>query len=594
MKFKLRLCLVCLWLLICALLSPVQLIARDNPHNKHVDTPAKTSVRWAKQVQQGFDLKIWLSNMLVMGKQAFDDGNPPMFACPPYGIGCEYPEYSCKEHIFGMGPWIGGKINGTRRVTEGYNGNFGYGFLLPEQRDTARDQIWHTSIDRSLYDSSANGYYRQPMSRRDFDDDGDGKIDEDELDGIDNDQDWVRATDDIGADGMPDTAEVGCKGIYDPITNPDPAFDNYSPASYDSCHRLPNDSLRLMNDKDRYTEGNGIPDHGEPRVDEDYGALSESDYYMGATDTFRFPVYQSHRPMGIKVFQKSYAWKAYSAILPIEYAFINVGKNTIRDVYIAFFVDADVGPVKVKSYYEHDYASYIDTLQSAYIANPLDHGATPIGLTLLEYPKTSSPIKRIWQWFDFSTRQIVRQDDSTLYGWMSGEEGTIASTQPINALSDTRFFFSIGPFDSLKPGDTLRFKAALVSGNCVDDCRGSLVENAKLALTVMPGLLTGVPQAPKAIPSAYRLYQSYTNPFNPSAKIAFDVPVASHVTLLVYNVLGQAVVRLYDGEMVPGSHEVAFNGRDLSSGVYYYQLRASGSGASGKSYQATGKMMLVK
>ena len=593
MKSKHWLQLVCLWLSISVLLSPVPLIAGDNPHNKHVDAPAKTSVRWAKQVQQGFDLKIWLSNMLVMGKMAFDNGNPAP-TCGSTGIGCEYPAGSCIEHIYGMGPWIGGLINGTRYVTEGYNGDAGHGFLLPVEGDSLRNRIWHTSINDTAYNPDAVGYYKRPMNRRGFDDDGDGKIDEDELDGIDNDHDWVRATDDIGADGIPDTLEVGCKGIYDPITNPDPAFDNYSPASYDSCHRLPNDSLRLMSDKDRYTEGNGIPDHGEPHVDEDYGALSESDYYLSATDTFHFPMYQTHRSMGIKVFQKSYAWSEYGTILPMDYFFINVGKSTIKDVYVVIYVDADVGPVSKSTYYQNNYSAYIDSLRTAYTHNPLDRESTPIGLTVLELPKSKTPIKQIWQWFMPGTSLHPPMDDSTLYGRISGEQGLSTPDQPMTNLSDTRFFFSFGPFDSLEPGDTLKLRAALVSGTTVEYTPGNLIDNIKTVLALKQGLLAGVPQAAKAIPTAYRLYQSYPNPFNPSARIAFDVPVASYVILLVYNVLGQEVARLYDGEMVPGSHEVAFSGQNLSSGVYYYQLRASGSGASGKSYQATGKMMLVK
>src|SRR5207244_1698809 len=113
------------------------------------------------------------------------------------------------------------------------------------------------------------------------------------LDGYDNDGDWNPMTDDVGADGIPDSLEVGCRGPYDPIKNPDPAYDDYQPnnslpVKFDSCHRDPSTgSYPRMNDKDKYTERNGIPDHGEPHVDEDYGAVSESDIYISYKDVFQ-------------------------------------------------------------------------------------------------------------------------------------------------------------------------------------------------------------------------------------------------------------------------------------------------------------------
>ncbi len=89
------------------------------------------------------------------------------------------------------------------------------------------------------------------------------------------------------------------------------------------------------------------------------------------------------------------------------------------------------------------------------------------------------------------------------------------------------------------------------------------------------------------LPTSYGLSQNYPNPFNPSTNISFDVPKASHVTLEVYNVLGQRVVSLVDQEMEAGIHTVEFDGSSISSGIYFYRLSAG-------DFAETKKMVMVK
>ncbi len=75
-------------------------------------------------------------------------------------------------------------------------------------------------------------------------------------------------------------------------------------------------------------------------------------------------------------------------------------------------------------------------------------------------------------------------------------------------------------------------------------------------------------------PSAYTLTQNYPNPFNPTTVITYQLPVASHVQLAVYDVLGREVRVLVDGLMQAGTHQAAFIGSGLPSGTYVYRLRA--------------------
>ncbi len=75
-----------------------------------------------------------------------------------------------------------------------------------------------------------------------------------------------------------------------------------------------------------------------------------------------------------------------------------------------------------------------------------------------------------------------------------------------------------------------------------------------------------------ALPEAYALDQNYPNPFNPSTTISFSLPRASDVSLKVFNLLGQEVATLVNGNQAAGPHEVTFNAAGLSSGVYFYKL----------------------
>jgi hypothetical protein len=75
-------------------------------------------------------------------------------------------------------------------------------------------------------------------------------------------------------------------------------------------------------------------------------------------------------------------------------------------------------------------------------------------------------------------------------------------------------------------------------------------------------------------PVEFRLCQNYPNPFNPSTTIRYELPVRSVVELTVQNTLGQHVRELVSGEVEAGYHEATFDASGLSSGVYFYRLRA--------------------
>ena len=112
-------------------------------------------------------------------------------------------------------------------------------------------------------------------------------------------------------------------------------------------------------------------------------------------------------------------------------------------------------------------------------------------------------------------------------------------------------------------------------------------------------LLSDVEEQPTQ-PFEFKLNQNYPNPFNPSTKISYQMPVSSNVTLKVYDVLGNEIVTLVDEYKPAGTYEVEFNGhfvedRNLSSGVYFYQLMVGGPETStGQGIVQTKKMILIK
>jgi len=90
------------------------------------------------------------------------------------------------------------------------------------------------------------------------------------------------------------------------------------------------------------------------------------------------------------------------------------------------------------------------------------------------------------------------------------------------------------------------------------------------------------------LPGNYELAQNFPNPFNPSTKIQFALPVGSNVTIKVFNLLGQEVQTLINNQVKPaGRHEVIFDASNLPSGIYFYRMHSD-------SFTQVKKMILLK
>lgn len=93
-------------------------------------------------------------------------------------------------------------------------------------------------------------------------------------------------------------------------------------------------------------------------------------------------------------------------------------------------------------------------------------------------------------------------------------------------------------------------------------------------------------------PDKFELFQNFPNPFNPSATIAYQLTTDSRVRLKIYNMLGQEVVTLLDGDRPAGFHQEVWNASSVASGTYIYRMVATD--ASGKEIVEKKVMTLVK
>jgi hypothetical protein len=106
-------------------------------------------------------------------------------------------------------------------------------------------------------------------------------------------------------------------------------------------------------------------------------------------------------------------------------------------------------------------------------------------------------------------------------------------------------------------------------------------------LNLIENYTTAVNESASNIPEKYELFQNYPNPFNPTTKISFNLPEQTHVTLNIYNILGQKISTMINKEMQAGKYNEEFNASALSSGIYLYRITTD-------HFSSIKKMMLLK
>ncbi|HUI29342.1 MAG TPA: FlgD immunoglobulin-like domain containing protein [Candidatus Acidoferrales bacterium] len=140
--------------------------------------------------------------------------------------------------------------------------------------------------------------------------------------------------------------------------------------------------------------------------------------------------------------------------------------------------------------------------------------------------------------------------------WLKFKESTsIIKSISANSSGDAEFTFSVEKKAPVGKDTTLTATITTANGQ-------SWTKDIKISV---------------GAPKDYKLYNNFPNPFNPSTKIAFELPKASHVKLIIYDIVGREVVQVADADYPAGYTELTWNGTNkngtlVSSGVYFYRI----------------------
>lgn len=187
--------------------------------------------------------------------------------------------------------------------------------------------------------------------------------------------------------------------------------------------------------------------------------------------------------------------------------------------------------------------------------------------------------------------RIVKIDVST-------GDTTIVGNTGLNLVNNDIEFDGLGNFYAVTGSTNQNNNLIQIdTTNAAGTILGSTGFNNVTGLAYLPSGTTSVDDEITKIPSSFNLSQNYPNPFNPSTVIDFALPVPSDIKLTIYNLLGEVVVTLLDNNLQSGYHKIDWNsidqfGKRVSSGIYFYELRAKGN--NGENFSKFKKMVLLK
>ncbi len=227
---------------------------------------------------------------------------------------------------------------------------------------------------------------------------------------------------------------------------------------------------------------------------------------------------------------------------------------------------------------------WIDSPAGAYAADPTLTGQARFGFVSKYKRGQSTPDGRTQ--FKFNAAGFTFK--STAYEWLviAGPNAKFKGTGTINDAGDYGFMltatdgdpdrFRIKVWDA---DDAVVYDNQLGEGddsNAGTELGGGQVMIHRTGGSSATGGTSASRGADDAAPTAFALSAAYPNPFAVSATVAFDVPEAAHVRLVVYDVLGREVAVLVDESVEAGTHAAAFDGRGLPSGTYLVRMTTDG------------------
>lgn len=302
--------------------------------------------------------------------------------------------------------------------------------------------------------------------------------------------------------------------------------------------------------------------------------------------------------LGIETKQNLYSFSQIpnDKFIIIENILTNESESEISNLFAGLFFDWDMpseNPIADTTAYDYQYnfgyARYKDlkslnTIVGAGLISSINYGYYPI-----DNAATSGDV-RLFDSNEFSDREK----------WITLSNGII---QKDIGYADISFVVSSGPY-KIKPYESLKIAFAIAADSSMSGLQKSFEQSRKKYLEMISNVSNIY-----EMPNQFELYQNYPNPFNPETTISFTIPnvmasLTNHdnnnvtlrqpqndipVTLKVYDLLGREVATLVQENLKPGfyTHKFSINNLQLSSGIYFFQLKAG-------NFSQTRKMVLIK
>lgn len=314
----------------------------------------------------------------------------------------------------------------------------------------------------------------------------------------------------------------------DPVDTIYPAYEGVTGGNRPGFSTQPDDDSDGLVDEEFL---NGIDEDGDGLIDEDYAAVSQQMYscqYYDYTE-LSSSLNPEHRPLNLRVQQRSYAWSTAGAneFVGFDFDIINDGFETLRQVYLGFFVDSDAGPKESDGYWTDDKVALYSTdttfvdptvnvtceqrvsqetvncgeqnlnLDIMYMYDVPDDGSTATGGDVdgffggMFLGHTVDPFGvRAPERVEMHTARYFSgsnpypagdpTNDAERYDLLqSGER----STRPAGQPGDYRYTFAAGPFTEVLPGERLQLQVAFVIGSG----RDGMIRNAINAQRIYNG-----------------------------------------------------------------------------------------------------------
>ncbi len=300
---------------------------------------------------------------------------------------------------------------------------------------------------------------------------------------------------------------------------------------YESYEGFPGGARLVNDDGDRDASGKDIIDEdihdgkdndGDGLIDEDFAAVSQQMFTCVYRDDTpeALNTYPEHVPMGLEITQRSFAWGVPGSdnFVGVEYTIKNDGRNNLRDVYLGFFCDADVGPVGDPFYWRDDRAGLVevDTTIGGGGEGGCETRPQRLKFSIAETHDADGDGGRANGWFGvallghdtdiFWARKAPPTVGFTSLRFVSGGAAYEKCGDPRNDIQrydllssnmigcrpgelsaekngDYRIYFGIGPFDELEVGGELTLQIAFVVG----EGRGGMIRDAVGAYKIFKG-----------------------------------------------------------------------------------------------------------